>query len=290
MGSAVGWGAMKLYIYRLSLKELQQFSIFEYKNLNGERVSREEWLEFIFSKTFSFQHQGNSFFFVPENSTILGIDEGIIVGWVARDRSVVERTAPWDGLDLTERQSWQASLLMIDPSHHEDGQKVAFEANAHIGKPDSVIASLFKCSWGLEAEGPYSINVYPVIQERSFVVFAKNNHGKINQITYDVAVPNMFGSPGDFSKELGSLRDEANISRVTTRLHSDGVINTDTSQLDEIASHVERGGGKITARTTDGQKYNSTQNAVTEDVDIDGVEPKSQTYWERIKGALDRIF
>jgi hypothetical protein len=281
---------MKLYLYRLSLKTSQQLNVFEPRKINGERYNREEWLRFIFSKTFTFQHQGNSFFFVPELPIATSIDEEVIVGWVARDRSIVERTAPWDGLALTERQSWQASLLMIDPRHHLDGQKVAFEANNYIGKPDSVIASLFKSDWGLEADGPFSINAYPIIQERSFSVFAETHHGKINQITYDVAVPNMFGSPDDFSKELGVLRDEANVSRVTTRLHSDGVINTDTSQLDEIASHVERGGGKITARTRDGQKYNSAQNAVSEDVDVDGVEPKSKTYWERIKGALDRIF
>ncbi|WP_415279883.1 hypothetical protein [Brucella sp. BZ] len=281
---------MKLFMYRLSLKETKQSSVFDRRNPDGSALSREQWLRSVFSTTFKFKHRGNDFFFVPENTATIGINPLFIVGWIARDRSVVERTAPWDGLDLTEHKSWRAALLLLDPRHHEDGQKLALEAVGDVGKTSSILASLFNGDWGLDYTEPYSVLAFQILKGSSFASFAEMHRGKINEIVYDVAVPNMFEGPDDFSNELRVLRDEANIARVVTKLQSDGTINTDATHLDDIANHVEKGGGEIRARTVDGQKYNSSDNAVSEEIDTDGVEPTSQSYWQRVVGALDRIF
>lgn len=281
---------MKLYLYRFSLKHRPQKDAFERKKENGDDYSREEWIREIFSRDFTFIHHGNIFFFVPESSENTGIDENIIVGWIARDRPVAERTAPWEGLSPTEHQSWRASLIMIDPTHHDDGQKVAFEYRGEVGQPNPVISSLARHVSELGVQEPYSLTAYPIIEDRSFARFAEAHKGEISTIFYDVAMPNMFGGPDDFSEEMRYLRDSANVSRVRTQLKGDGVLNTESTQINEIASHVEKGGGRIKARTIKGTRYNSDDHAVSADVDVDGERPESPSYWARIKGAIDRIF
>lgn len=284
-------GFMRLFLFRLSLKMRKQQDAFERRKDDGSEFSREEWLRDIFSRQFTFTHHSNDFFFVPESSDQTGLPDYLITGWVARDKEVKERTAPWEGLSPTKHDSWQASLLLIDPRDHDDGQKVAFESrSADVGKPAPVLASLVDSLSQRGPEEPYSINAFPIIQERSFSRFAAQHVGQIKFITYDVAVPNMFGSPDDFSKEMENLRDAANVARIRAKLESDGAINTDASQLDEIATHVEKGGGKITAQTNNGIKYQSDDHAASEEIDTEGAEAVTPSFWERVKQSLDRIF
>lgn len=277
-------------MFRLSLKGRQQSDAFERKKEDSTEFSREEWLRDVFSQQFSFTHRSNDVFFVPEKSAEIGFPDNLIVGWVARDRPIKGRTPPWEGFSSTERDIWQAALLLIDPTDHEDGQKVAFESRPEVGRPDPILASLAASLSDRGPDEPFSVSVFPIIQARSFARFAAEHQGAIRLITYDVAVPNMFDSPDDFSEEMRRLRDKGNVARVKTRLESDGAINTEGSQLDEIADHVEKGGGKITAKTKDGEYYRSDDHKVSEEIDISGTEPEAPGFWERIKQSLDRIF
>lgn len=281
---------MKLFLFRLSLKARKQKDVFERKKLNGSEFTREEWLRDVFSIQFSFDHRGNEFFFVPERPEQTGLPSALIAGWVARDKEQSERTPPWEGLAPMARRSWQASLLLLDPTEHEDGQKIAFEGRTDVGGAGSVMASLVASLARRESVEPFTPTVFPIIEERSFAKFAESHRGEIKSITYDVAVPNMFGSPDDFSKEMQALRDNGNVARVKTKLESDDAINTTSSHLDEIATHVERGGGTITARTKNGKRYNSNEHSVSEEIDTNDVEPESKSFWERVKQAVDRIF
>lgn len=266
-----------------------QKDAFERRKKDGSRYNREEWLREIFSNQFIFLHRSTKYFFVPESGEKIGLDERLIVGWIARGHPLAERTAPWEGLAPTEHQSWQAALIVIDPTHHEDGQKVAFEYRNQVGKTDALLASLAKFMTDVGADVPYSVTAYPIIQERSFARFAEAHRGEITTITYDVAVPNMFEGPDDFSKELRELRNKANISHVKAKLDSDGVINAEAGHLEEIATHVEKGGGKISARTNKGTRYNSDDHMEKVEVETDGVEPESESFWERIWNVLKEV-
>lgn len=279
---------MRLFLFRLSLKPYRQAGIFQRRQADGADHTRETWLRERLSQPLQFIHRQNDFYFVPEKSETK-IPNEIIVGWVARPRAVNERTPPWDGLSLTEHESWQAALVMIDPRHHEDGQKVAMEARPDVGTPESILLSLARALSPNEQE-PFSVTVFPIIEERSFASFAAAHPNSIKSITYEASVPNMFGGADDFSSEMRSLRDEANVSKVKTRLESDGTIDIERSKLSDIASHVERGGGKIKAITNDGASYNSDEHAAFADVDTAGTDPKEKSFWEKICDALDRIF
>jgi len=281
---------MKLFLFRLSLKRKHQADAFERRNLDGREFNREEWLRDRFSKQFSFAHQGNQFFFVPEDAQKVGLPSNLIVGWVARDKPLAERTPPWEGLSPTRHASWQASLLLLDPTEHSDGQKLAFEQRKNIGGANAVVSSLAAELSRFGPSEPFTVEVFPIIQERSFERFVSEHKGRITTITYDVAVPNMFNGPDDFSNELRDLRDNGNVSRIRTTIESDGAINTDKTQLDEIATHVEKGGGKITAKTKDGVRYHSDDYARSENVDTSGSGETTPSFWQRVAAALDRVF
>ncbi|MCZ7910642.1 hypothetical protein O9X94_15055 [Agrobacterium leguminum] len=277
---------MRLFHFRLSLKE-QRISLFRRMKADSTDFTREEWLRERFSNHFEFTHRQTTFFFVPETN-VTGIPEELIVGWIARKREINERTPPWEGLGVTEHHSWQAALIVIDPSHHEDGQKIAMESRSEVGAAEAILASLAN-SLGADIDEPFSVAVYPIIEERSFARFAEEHKNTIRQITYEAAVPNMFGGADDFSNEMRLLRETANVSKVKTRLESDEVIDIDNSKLKEIAKYVEKGGGKISARTTDGARYNSAEHAAYTDVPNTD-EPTQASFWENIKRAVERIF
>lgn len=289
--SRLFWGDkdLKLFLFRLSLKQKEQKDAFERVTQDGRPYTREIWLRELFSKQFSFMHRSNEFYYVPESVAKTNLSDKFIVGWIARDKPILERTAPWNGLSPTEHESWQAALLLIDPTHHEDGQKVAMESHSDVGNADAILTSLSGYVFDLGPEEPYALSIFPIIRERSFEKFVKNNQNRIKEITYDAAVPNMWTDPNEFTNELKELRSK-NVHRVKTTMKSDGAIDTENSQLDEIATYVESGGGKISAKTLDGEKYISDDHAMNEDIDINDVEPESPSYWERIKDALDRIF
>ncbi|MET3602201.1 hypothetical protein [Martelella mangrovi] len=282
---------MRVFLFRFSLKQRQQRELFERTDSQGQEYTRETWLREKFSKEFKFVHRSNEFFFVPEASEITGIPTRLIVGWVARNRAMKERTAPWDGLDPTEHESWQAALIMIDPTDHADGQKVAMESRPEVGnKPEAILASLAKHISDESPNGPFAVSAFPITIARSFMSFVEENKDKISSITYDVAVPNMFNGTDDFSEEMRNLRDNANISRVKTNLSSEGVITTEGTHLAEIAVHAEQGGGNIKARTIDDKTYNSDDYAASEDVDMEGTEPETPSYWKKIRSFIDKIF
>ncbi|MCR9235663.1 MAG: hypothetical protein NXI17_03240 [Alphaproteobacteria bacterium] len=178
----------------------------------------------------------------------------------------------------------------MDPTDHNDGQKVAFEYRTDVAMPEPILASLASHFDGGEISEPFSISAFPITQSRSFSKFAEQNAGTITSITYDVAVPNMFNNPGDFTDEMKVLRDKGNVSRVKTELKSDGALDTAGSNLNEIAEHVEKGGGRITAKTMDGGRYQSDDYLVTEEIDTGQAETETGSFWQKIAVAIDRIF
>ena len=196
------WGRiMDLYLFRLSLKERRQPDLFE--ETDGARIPREHWIREYFSERRQFLHQGTQMEFVPEQpGTPFRAD--LIAGWIARARTLQEWTPPDQGLTPTIHESWRVALILVDPTEHEDGQKVALEHHPDIGSARAIIKSLVN---DMNRRPPYSVDAFPIVQEASFWRFAERHAFQIRQLTFDVAVPNMFDSLDDFSDELRKLRD-----------------------------------------------------------------------------------
>lgn len=272
---------MDLYFYRLSLKA----NIDLFTSLNG-LPRREIWIRKFFAERREFIHNGNVFVFVPEEPRTI-LSPKLIVGWIARARLVQEFTPPEQGLTPTRHESWRAALIVIDPTEHQDGQKVAIEQHPDVGKSSAIMKSLVK---QMTVFGGYSVEVYPIIEEASFWRFAEKHSYKIKRLTFDVAVPNMFNGADDFADELRRLRDRNNAHTVRTTLVSDTSLNTRADNIAAIINYTEKGMGAIQAKAVDGTSYNSRNYTKHEKVDADRSSDIGDSFCAKIAAFLDKVF
>lgn len=273
---------MKLKLYRLSLKIGDNRDLFTTKD-----ITREEWLRRFFKEEHTFQHRGTEFVYRPERS--MAPPPGYIFGWLARERTLVERTPPSEGLELTEHAHWQASFVALDPSDHEDGQKVAAEENALVGNPLAILQTLTKQMNSIPSAA-YSAQIFPIVEEASFWRFASEHHNEIRSITFDVAAPNMFKSASDFQDELRTLRDTANVSNVKATLESDSVLDHTAQPIQEIVDYTEKGAGSLSATAVDGEVYHSEQHEKSVTIAVEHHTRGVATFLRQVADLIEKIF
>lgn len=280
---------MDLLLFRLSLKVKEPLDMFAARGEDGKILPREEWLRRFFRAERQFTHFGSSFYFVPEPGISQSAHSRYLFGWIAREKRLLERTPPSEGLEPTEHMSWQAAFVAMDPSDHSDGQKIAVESNTAVGSPASILRSLVK-AMNFISDAPYSCDVFPIVEEASFWKFAEAHNEQIRSITFDVAAPNMFGDANDFQNELRSLRDNENVSKIKTTLESDTVLNHRTARIADIVNYTERGAGTLSATSLDGKTYNSERHQVSASVPVQHHSKGLGEFLSQIIQFVDRIF
>lgn len=278
---------MELHYFRLSLKARSDVDLFEPRSSAGATLTREEWLRHVFAREHHFKHWNNDFVYVPETRLITD-EHDLMLGWIARATTRIELTSPAEGLVPTEHTSWQASLVMVDPTVHADGQRAVMQFDVDVGQPSAVMRSLIRHVSQADVV-PFDMQVYPILETGTFWAFMKD-HPQIRSITFDVAVPNMFNGADDFEKELRELRDKENASNVKTTIESDTVLKLDTKRIAEIVDYTEKGAGDLSARTADGKVYNSGEHTLRIKIEIVGAPASKQSIIQQIIAFLGRIF
>jgi len=178
--------------------------MFEERGPDGTGITREKWLRRIFSGNIEYQHRGSECHFVPAED----FDETpFIVGRMGRKRKIDENEPPASGLKETSRDTWKAAIVLIDPRHHDDGQKIAMEIDPQIGNPFALFSSLAEHINSRSTSEPYYLEVNPITDPNDFWAFELENRGEITSISFGLLAPNMFGIRDDFDKEMRALRD-----------------------------------------------------------------------------------
>ena len=116
-------------------------------------LTREAWLRSKLGSQFQFRHMGKAFHWVPQP-----ISDEFLVGVVERQKSQTQRTPPDEGALEIEAEIWKGSMVVIDPVHRPDGQKVAFENDSSVGQPKAVLTSLV-AHLNTNAEGFVNLDV-----------------------------------------------------------------------------------------------------------------------------------
>jgi hypothetical protein len=282
---------MDLYLFRLSLKEKRQADAFERRDRNNQDFTRETWIRDFFSIPREFFHFGAPYIFVPDPAGAKYLPRQLICGRIARAKMLPELTAPDAGLQPTVHRSWRAAVLIIDPTDHADGQKVAFEQSGDVGTALAVLRSLARAMNDQTSQERYSAEVFAIVEESSFWKFAEAHNYQKKILTLDVAVPNMFDGPEDFKDELKKLRDRNNAARVRTTLKSDGSLNTRAKNIAPIINYAEKGAGTVKARTVDGVPYNSQDHAKRVSIEVDqGEAERPDGLWATLSTKLGKIF
>lgn len=250
---------MQFELFRLSAIEPMQLDAFERKARDGRKFTREEWLRNLFGVDIQFLHRGDVFHYVPEAVELQRDPVQIIAGRVGRKMTLVENAPPEDGLVEREREAWKAAWFLLDPTHHEDGQKVAFQQSNAVGRPAAVLESLISAINAREGE-PYVLLAEPLIDAESFWSFVAQNDRQITSVTFEFIVPNMFGHEEDLSRDLKAAGLVFNGEKVTVQIDGKTGLNLANDNTKTAVRRAAQGGGAIKAKTKNGKKYNSKNN------------------------------
>lgn len=250
-------------LFRLSLTERSiQGELFKEP---VEDITRERYLKNIFSKTIQFIHNNTEFHYVPDvpgNS-----NDNFIFGRVGRSYIIEENRPPEEGLEESEHMGWKASVIVIDPTSHSDGQKISFQFDRSVGTPSSLIKSIID-KVNLDNYSKYHIDSDPIFSSKTFWDFVDQNKGEVTTVKFDISTPNMFGSSDEFSKEMKRFRDYEKAQKVELSLKSSDGLQTDTQGIRQAVEYTEKGTGTIKATTRSGKSYNSLNTTAKVEIKI----------------------
>jgi hypothetical protein len=268
-------------------------------------LNREGWLRAIFSENIRFTHFKKEFHFVPELPLPeVDDDARFIVGKIGRRYSALENEPPEEGLAEILHEAWLAAAVIIDPTSHDDGQKVAFEAVSKIGTPLPIFESLAKHINSQTPKEPFVLEVNPIVDPETFWQFEAENRGAITFVEFDLLVPNMFGIRHDLDEELKALRDAEKVRKAKLGLENEDGLNLDTERTRQTVSYTLEGGGAIKARTRAPRKtFNSKKKGKRIKVDppappasvtpADALVPvvsAPETFASKVSRAISKVF
>lgn len=257
----------KFELFRLSLVARPQRDFIS--DGLGKDISKEQYIRKVFSMNHIVQNRGIEFYYVSFKEKL--VDPRFLGGRIGRQFSNIEYTPPELGLDEALHKGWKALTILIDPTHHDDGQKVAIEVNKSVGSSYTILSALIE-KINSYSGAIYSINCHPIIDASTFWTFANENKGQITSLSFEFAVPNMFGGHDSIQKELRKFRDEEKAQDVSIKLKSSDGINTNTEKVKESVEYVEKGGGDIVAKTKSRRVYNSKKKVKITQITIDDSE------------------
>lgn len=267
-------------LFRLSLIERKQASLF-----SETVVTRAGYLRKVFGADWDFQHYGNTFYYRPSASALHAPD--VIIGRLGRQYSTTENLPPDQDFEATQHEGWKAAVILIDPTHHADGQKVAMNYDVSVGNPSALIHALAKAVNTKDQLAPYEIIAERIFDSASFWQFADENKGDIVTLAFDFATPNMFGSTEELEAELKDISQQERAHRVTLRLKSADGIETGTTRVKSAVQYSEKGAGTIRARTRKGRSYNSKKKAKSVKLEPSG---KAGSLLSRAVEQIQKIF
>jgi hypothetical protein len=201
---------MQLELLRLSLLERTQLDAFAERISALQPFGREQWLRSVFSARIAFEHRKETFHYVPQSDA----SSTILVGRIGRQVSVQENEPPEAGLQETQRDAWRAALVLIDPRHHEDGQKVAFEHDPRVGQPPALFTSLASHINHRDPPSAFVIEVHPISDASDFWEFVRENRGFVTSVRFELVAPNMFGIEDDYDVEMRDMKERERIRRL----------------------------------------------------------------------------
>ncbi|MDI1363995.1 MAG: hypothetical protein PSX79_03895 [bacterium] len=237
--------------FRLSLMPRPQRDAFSAPDL-----SREEYLRKVFGSEWSFEHYKKEFRYQPKT---MG-DGSALYALVARQGMIRENKPPEQGLDDDSHIGWLACAVIIDPVDHKDGQKVAFQVDKTVGKPDALIGALVNKINAHDPTSTYYIEIEPIIDTTPFWDFVAENNGEITSVTFELVAPNgIFSTGGDTADEMRRFREVLKARKVTSTFQNEDGLDIYAEPFKEATDYAARAGGKIRAKSKSGKRFNSTK-------------------------------
>lgn len=247
-------------------------------------LNREEWLRTVLSKGFTFPyHGGDLLYWVPQEEV-----EELIVGIIEKSQERLQHLPPEKGGAEISREEWQGAYVIIDPTHHEDGQKMAVEKDI-VGTPATMVRYLAKHINSRE-ERPYELEPAIIFDSDDFLNFLKENGPLLKWVKFHFVVPNMWDTAGTLDQELKETGEETGTEELDVTFKSRRGLRGDSNRVTEGVDYAARGAGSVRARSTTGRQFRSDKSPMTtqieseqESVDLGG-SAWIKNFWRRILG------
>lgn len=219
--------------------------------------TRETWIRYALKDAFEFDHLGGSkLYWVPQ-----GTADECILGLIQKTKIHELHEPPEMGGGEITKEEWQGAYVMVDPTHHDEGQRIAVE-NDLVGKPAALIKSLAR-HLNQHDEAPYQIEIEPLWDASRFWAFASAHGNLMKRIEFDFVVPNMWSTESDLDADLRDTGNVTGAERVSVGLKSDHGVSTDNAKVRNGVDYAERGAGTLRARAMDGARFRSTKTLLS---------------------------
>ncbi len=241
-------------LFRLSLRRRPP-DLFE--NLEV-RLSRCDWIKRLFSERVDFQYYGKKYVYIADENQPFS---DRILGRLGREICGRENNPPEQGFKPKRHEAWIASRIVVDPTEHHDGQKVAIEDRREVGSPSALASHLLQKLEDVQKVPHYLSAIHPISNDRTFWKWVNQNNEQITRLTFVLEVPNLFGSDEELEKEMQKYRDEENAQKVKIEISNPDGIKTKTERVQYTVDRaMARGTGKVTAQTAAGNYFSSQKN------------------------------
>jgi len=260
----------KFTIFHLSLKPIKQ------RDIETVDISREKWIRQCLSNNFVFYHRNSPFTWVAKND--LG---NHIFGVIQRERLHESHLPPAQGGGEIINHEWIGAYVIIDPTHHDLGQRVAFE-NDTIGDPDGILQSLIKYL-NSKPETPYIMNSAPIFNPKEFWMYATKNDHRLRTINFRFIAPNMWGTRNALEEDLAETKNQTNANEIDVKLSAEDGVDADSKIIQDGVEYIQRGAGRITAKSMTGEKFDSDGEITQTTI------PKDESSSEETRGIFIRL-
>lgn len=269
----------RFLLFRLSLMERSAPGLF------APAEKREDYLRRVFGQAREFEHYSNRFHYVPREDVDAG---NVIMAAIGRAVESDENLPPVDGFAEAKRQTWKASVFVLDPTDHEDGQKIALEIDPKVGSPAALLGSLV-ANINATTDGQYIIEAGGIPRGETFWAWANQPNRRVTDLTFDVPAPNgIFNTNARLRDELKAARQITGTQTVTLGLHSPEGLKTNVEPIADAVDYAESSGGKIRAKDADGNSFHSTTGQKSTTMPEDGDAPLIARVARQVNRILGR--
>jgi hypothetical protein len=243
-------------------------------------LSREAWVRFALEERFSFHHRAEAeLYWVPRQGS-----DDLIIGLLEKQRPHVAHRPPDKGGEEMVVDEWQGAWVLIDPTHHDEGQRVAVE-NDVVGDPQAMLRSL-AAAINRRTDKPYHIESEPLFDGSRFWSFSEEHSHIMRSIEFDFVVPNMWGTESDLEEDLKDTGKQTGAQRVRVGFDSEDGVRTQNAKVEEGVNYAEKGAGTIRARAMDGRRFYSNKQPLKTRLKIEKGASLAEGYLRDIKGLI----
>ena len=277
---------MRYSFLRLLLVEREMPSMLTEMKKGHVEDSREEYLKKNFAEEFQFEARRS-----PYRYVYIGQEGSVLLGRVGREKLETVNLPPERAFDETDQARWHVANFLLDVSHHEDGQKIAFEGIHKLGNPLTIVRGMAERINSKNPEARWETTANTITEAQEFWDAVDEHKGKITEMELSFVAPNLLGGHEKLKESLKTLHEENNMQTTDIKLrNSEGKLEPDSTNVRESLIFIGEGGGN--ARLKVGRKtiYNSKERAKKELVKDEENFPLVEKTKSRWSSLIEKLF